>query len=68
MLLQLPLEALEEGEGIGRTAGEAGDDLVVVDAAHFFRIALDDGIAKGNLTVARHDHVAAPAHRKNGGA
>ena len=68
MLLELSLETFEQGEGISRTTGEAGNHLIVVDPAHFLRVALDDGIAKGNLTVSRHDHIAAPAHGQDGGA
>ena len=40
VLLELGLEALEQGEGVGGRAGEAGQHLVVVQAAHLARVAL----------------------------
>src|SRR6185437_7599390 len=49
VLLQLALEALEEREGVRRTAGEARDHLVVVELAHLARIALHDGVAERHL-------------------
>ena len=39
VLLELGLEALEQREGIGGGAGEAGEDLVVVQPAHLARAA-----------------------------
>src|SRR5690606_32443398 len=61
MLLQLAVEAFEQGEGIGRAAGESGDDLAVVQPAHLARTGLDDGVAQGDLAVTtQRDLVAAP--------
>ena len=37
VLLELGLEALEQREGVGGGAGEAGQHLVVVQAAHLAR-------------------------------
>ena len=39
VLLQLTFEALEEGEGIGDGAGEAGQDLAVIEAADLLGVA-----------------------------
>jgi hypothetical protein len=52
VLLQLGLEALEQGEGVGRGAGKAGQHLVMVELAHLARAGLDDGVAQGDLAVA----------------
>ena len=65
VLLQLRLEAREEREGVGRRAGEAGQDLVVVQPADLLRALLDDGVAEGDLAVAGHDRLAAVPDRQN---
>jgi hypothetical protein len=52
ILLELALEPLEQGEGVGGGAGEAGDDLAAAEAAHLARIGLDDGLAEADLAVA----------------
>ena len=62
VFLQLPFEALEEGEGIGGGAGEAGQDLAVIEAADLLGVAFHDGVAEGNLAVAAHDDFAVAAH------
>jgi hypothetical protein len=68
VLVELGLEALEEGEGVGGAAGEAGEDLSVVERAHLARGGLDDDVAEGDLAVAaERDTIAAP-HRQDGGA
>ena len=46
VLVELRLEALEQREGIGGAAGEAGEDAVLVQAPHFARAALDDHVAR----------------------
>lgn len=51
VLLQLGLQALHECEGIGRGAGEARHD-VLVDAAYFLGVGLDDRVAQRHLAVA----------------
>src|SRR6185312_1500288 len=68
VLLQLALEALEEREGVRRTAGEARDHLVVVELAHLARIALHDGVAERHLAVARPRHHAVAPYAQNGRA
>ena len=37
VLVELRLEALEQREGVGGAAGEAGEDAVLVEAAHLAR-------------------------------
>ncbi len=65
---QLALELVEQGEGVGAGAGEAGEDLAVVQAAHLASAVLHDGVAEGHLAVAGHDDAAAVAQRENRGA
>ena len=52
MLFELGLEALEQGEGVGRRPGEAGQDLVAEQLAHLAGRGLDDDVAEGHLAVA----------------
>ena len=58
MLLELAFEALEQGEGIGRGAGEPGDDLAAAEPAHLARIGFDHGIPQRHLAVAGDDNDA----------
>ena len=62
MFLKLAFEAFKEGKGVGGGASETGDDLAVVQAANFFRVALHHGVAQGNLAVAAHDDFAVAAN------
>ena len=48
VFFQLAFKTLEQGEGIGGGTGEAGDDLAVVQATDFLRVAFHHGIAEGN--------------------
>ncbi len=65
VFLELAFEALEQREGIGGAAGEAGQHLAVGQAPHFARVGLHDGIAERHLAVAaEHDRALAP-HRQN---
>src|SRR5690606_20388224 len=68
VLLQLALEALEQGERIRGAAREAGEDAVVVETPYLPRVALDDGLAQGHLAVAAHHDAAAAPHGKDGGS
>ncbi len=68
MLFQLGLEALEQGECVGRAAGEAGQDLVVIQAADFARGLLDHDVAQRDLTVAAQRDGGAAPNGKDGGA
>ena len=73
MLFELGLETLNQREGIGRGACEAGEHLVVMELAHLARRALDDEVAQGDLTVAADRDLPvtvrhAPAHADDGGS
>jgi hypothetical protein len=59
VLLQLALEALEQGEGVRGGAGEAGQHLVVVELADLAGGCLDDDVAQGDLAVAADRHLPA---------
>ena len=62
VLLQLGLEALEQREGVGGGAGEAGQHAAVVQPAHLARVGLHHRLAERDLAV------AAERHRGRGGA
>ena len=67
--LELGLQPLEQGEGVGRGAGEAGQHGAArADAAHFAGVALDDGLSKADLAVPGHGHVSIPPDAQDGGA
>ena len=68
VFLELRLEVLEQGEGVGGRAGEADQDLAVVDRPHLAGVALHHGLAHGHLAVAGHGHLAVAAHRDDGRA
>jgi hypothetical protein len=65
VLLQLALEALEQGEGIRGGSGEAGDHLFLEQAPHFAGVALHHRIAEGHLAVATDDHLAVAPYRED---
>lgn len=67
VFLQLLLEALEQGEGIGGGAGETGQYLTVIQAPDLLGVAFHHGVAQGNLAVAAHDDFAVAADRYDGG-
>lgn len=67
VLLELRLEALEEGKGVGGTAGETGQHLAPVQPPDFLGVAFHDGIAQGNLAVAADHDLAVAAYRNDGG-
>src|SRR5207253_9361281 len=68
VLVELRLEALEEREGVRGAAGEAGEDLVLMQTAHLLCAALDHHLAERHLPVAAERDARAAAHGKNGGA
>src|SRR3984885_10183118 len=65
VFLDLALEALEQREGIGGTAGEAGQYLAVGQPPHLARVALHHGVAERYLPVAAEHDRAIAAHRQN---
>ena len=68
ILLELGLEPLEQGEGVGGGAGEAADDVALAEPAHLLGVGLDDGLADRDLAVAADDDLAALADGQDGGA
>jgi hypothetical protein len=65
MLVELRFKAFEEGKGIGRAAGKAGEDLALMNTANLARAGLDHEVAKRHLPVAAHGHTLAAANRQN---
>src|SRR4029078_3946665 len=61
-------EALEEGEGVGRGAREAGEDAVLVEAADLPGGRLHDDVPEGDLAVAAHGDPLAAANGEDGRA
>ena len=62
MLFKLGFKAFKQSEGVGGTPGKTGDHFIVVEASHFARIALHDGIAKTDLAVAANNNFAIATH------
>ena len=67
VLLQLGFEAGEQSEGVGRGAGESGDDLAVIQAAQLLGGGFEDFRAERHLPVAGHHHFAVAADAEDGG-
>src|SRR3982751_3654458 len=68
VLVELRLEALEQRKGVGRAASKACEDAVLVEPADLLGTALDDYVAKRDLSVAAERNAHAAANGKNGGA
>jgi hypothetical protein len=68
VLVELGFETLEQGEGVGGTAGESGQDLFLIQPPDLACGGLDDDVAEGDLAVAAEGDFIAPADGKNGGA
>jgi len=68
--LQLFLQPLQQGKGIGGRSGETGHNIAPArrKAAHLARRALDYRLAKADLTIARHHDHAAPPYCEDGRA
>ncbi len=67
VFFQLGLETFLQGEGVGRGAGKACQDLIMVEPADLAGRALDDDIAQGDLAVAAQGDVVAAPDTNNGG-
>src|SRR5690606_2844644 len=68
VLGELGFEQLEQGEGIGGGTGEARQHLAVVaEPAHLARVTLHHGVAKRDLAIAGHGHLAVATHRQDRG-
>ena len=68
VLVELGLEALEQGECIGGAAGESGQDFFLIEPPDLAGGRLDDDVAEGDLAVAAEGDLVAPAYGENGGA
>ena len=66
--VELPLEALEEGEGVRRGPRETRQHPLLVEPADLARVALHHRVAHRNLSVAADDYLAVASNRQNGGA
>ena len=67
-ILQLRLEALQEREGVGGGAREAGQHAAAVQAANLVSVALHHDVAERHLAVAAHGDALAAANGEDGGA
>ena len=68
MGLELGFQALEQGEGIGRGTGEAGDHVALAEPAHLAGVRLHHGVAEADLTVPGDNRLIPLADRQNRGA
>ncbi len=68
VLLELGFEQFEQGEGIGRGAGETGQHLAVAPSRRTLRaLRLHHRVAERHLAVAGDGDAAVAAHRHDGG-
>ena len=67
VLLELLLELLEESESIGRSAGEARQQLSATQRADFLGIGFHDGLPNGHLSVASQRDLAVAPYREDCG-
>ena len=54
--LELPIELLDQCQGIGDRSGKSGDHRAVLQGADLARTMLHDDLAKGHLPITRHRH------------
>jgi hypothetical protein len=66
ILLQLGLKAAEQRKRVGGGTGETREDLVVVQVTDLAGAVLNDPFAQRDLAIARHHHLAVPAHAQDG--
>ena len=67
MPLEMLLELVEQGEGVGDRAREPGDDLVAIHPPDLGGAVLHDHLADGDLTVAGDGHLVAALDPDDGG-
>src|SRR5580698_9772545 len=67
-LLQLALEALEQGERVRRTTGKSRQHLAAIQSPHFACVGLHHALSQGDLAIAADRNVAVAPYRQNGGA
>ena len=65
VLFELGFEAREQRERVGRRAGKAGENPVVVELPDLPGRLLDDGVAERDLAIARHHRPGAVANRQD---
>src|SRR2546423_13707888 len=68
MFVELAFEALEKRNSIGGGTREAGDDLVIEEAAGFARGVLHHVITHGDLAIGDEHNFAVLTHAQNGSA
>src|SRR5713226_4692416 len=68
VFVELLLEPGKKRKGVGRTAGEPGQDLVVEQALDFPGLCLDDAFSNGDLAVAYDSQTTSAANTENGRA
>jgi hypothetical protein len=66
ILIELCLEALEEGEGVGRRASETGDDPTLIETPDLTSSMFHHHVTYGHLAVARNDHLPSVPDHENG--
>ncbi len=66
--VEFALEALEQGEGIGRAAGEPAEDLALTERPHLAGVALHHGRAERDLTITADGDDALAPHAEDRGA
>src|SRR5205807_4282306 len=62
VLLELGLELFEQRERVRGAAGEAREDLSLIESAYLARAALDHGLAEADLAVAGDHHLFLVTH------
>jgi hypothetical protein len=68
VLLQHALEAFEQRERVGGSAGEAGQDAVMVDAPDLARVALHHRVPERHLPIAAERDLAIATDADDGGS
>ena len=62
MFFKFAFEAFHQCKSIGRCAGKAHQNAIVINAAHLACGGLEDDVAERHLPVAAHRHGVAAAH------
>ncbi len=65
ILLELAFKPGQQGKGVGRSAGKAGQNSLVVKPANFLRVRFHDGFAERNLPVAGHSYMIVFANQQH---
>ena len=62
VLLQMGFKMFKQSKGIRSAASEAGDDLIVIQAAYLAGVAFHHGIAQRNLAITTENHFTVAAY------